>query len=181
MSLSAVDATGNPGVADRVEIPTPSRSHSMTRAVLVSLAAALLPATLPAQAPPAALTALTRQVFVAESSFAATMAQRDSVAFARFVATDAVFFGEKTVQRGKAAVVQGWSRFFAGPDAPFSWRPEKVEVLDSGGLALSTGPVLDPQGHQIGTFNSIWRRESDGTWRVVFDKGCPVCNCERGP
>jgi ketosteroid isomerase-like protein len=177
-----MDATaGNFGIAGRVKIPTPSRSRSMTRAILVSLAAALLPATLPAQAPPAALTALTRQVFVAESSFAATMARRDSVAFARFVAPDAVFFGEKTVQRGKAAVVERWSRFFAGPDAPFSWRPEKVEVLDSGGLALSTGPVFDPEGHQIGTFSSIWRHESDGSWRVVFDKGCPVCNCERGP
>jgi ketosteroid isomerase-like protein len=153
----------------------------MTRAVLLALTATLLPAALPAQASPAALTALTRQVFVAESSFAATMAQRDSVAFARFIAPDAIFFGEKAAQRGKSAVVERWSRFFAGPDAPFSWRPEKVEVLDSGGLALSTGPVLDPQGHQIGTFNSIWRRESDGSWRVVFDKGCPVCNCEPKP
>jgi ketosteroid isomerase-like protein len=153
----------------------------MTRAVLLALAAALLPAAMPAQASPAALTSLTRQVFVAESSFAATMAQRDSVAFARFIAPDAIFFGEKAAQRGKSAVVEGWSRFFAGPDAPFSWRPEKVEVLDSGRLALSTGPVLDPEGHQIGTFNSIWRRESDGSWRVVFDKGCPVCNCERKP
>jgi ketosteroid isomerase-like protein len=153
----------------------------MTRAILLALAAALLPAALPAQASPAALTALTRQVFVAESSFAATMGQRDSAAFARFIAPDAVFFGEKEVLRGKSAVVERWSRFFAGPDAPFSWRPEKVEVLDSGGLALSTGPVHDPEGHQIGTFNSIWRRESDGRWRVVFDKGCPVCNCERKP
>jgi ketosteroid isomerase-like protein len=153
----------------------------MTRAVLLALAAALLPAALPAQTSPAALTALTRQVFVAESSFAATMAQRDSVAFARFIAPDAVFFGEKAVLRGKSAVVESWSRFFAGPDAPFSWRPEKVEVLESGGLALSTGPVHDPEGHQIGIFNSIWRRESDGSWRVVFDKGGPVCNCERKP
>ena len=153
----------------------------MTRAVLLALAAALLPATLPAQAPPAALPALTRQVFVAESSFAATMTQRDSVAFARFIAPDAVFFGEKAVLRGKPAVVEGWSRFFAGPDAPFSWQPEKVEVLDSRGLALSTGPVRDPAGRQIGTFSSVWRREADGGWRVVFDKGCPVCDCERGP
>lgn len=153
----------------------------MTRAVLLTLAAVLFPTALPAQAPPAPLAALTRQVFVAESSFAAAMAVRDSAAFARFIAPDAIFFGEKAVLRGKPAVVEGWSRFFAGPDAPFSWRPEKVEVLDSGGLALSTGPVHDPGGHQIGTFSSIWRRESDGSWRVVFDKGCPVCNCERSP
>lgn len=153
----------------------------MTRAVLLALAAALLPAGLQAQAPPAALAALTRQVFVAESSFAATMARRDSAAFARFIAPDAVFFGEKAVLRGKDAVVGSWSRYFSAPDAPFSWRPEKVEVLDSGGLALSTGSVHDPEGRQIATFNSIWRRESDGTWRVVFDKGCSMCDCERRP
>lgn len=30
------------------------------------------------------------------------------------------------------------------------------------------------------TFNSIWRREAQGRWRVVFDKGCDVCNCGPG-
>jgi uncharacterized protein (TIGR02246 family) len=149
----------------------------MSRAIPIALIAALLPAALAAQAPPAALPALTRQVFVAESSFAATMAARDSVAFARFIAPDAIFFGESSVLRGRAAVVEGWSRFFAGPAAPFSWRPEKVEVLDSGTLALSSGPVHDPDGKPVGTFTSIWRREADGSWRVVFDKGC---NCAPG-
>ena len=49
----------------------------------------------------------------------------------------------------------------------------EVEVLDSGTLALSTGPVLDPDGRRVGTFSSVWRREADGAWLVVFDKGCP--------
>jgi ketosteroid isomerase-like protein len=69
-------------------------------------------------------------------------------------------------------VVEAWAPFFAGPDAPFAWRPEVVEVLESGTLALTSGPVLDPAGRQTGTFNSIWRREPNGQWRVVFDKGC---------
>lgn len=152
----------------------------MTRAIVLALVATW-PAALPAQAPPAALAGLTRQVFVAESSFAATMAARDPAAFARFLAPDAVFFGEKDVLRGKPAVVEGWTRFFQGPAAPFSWRPEKVEVLDSGTLALSTGPVHDAEGKPIGTFSSIWRREADGAWRVVFDKGCHLCACDRSP
>ncbi|HPA52918.1 MAG TPA: DUF4440 domain-containing protein, partial [Thermoanaerobaculia bacterium] len=59
--------------------------------------------------------------------------------------------------------------------APFSWEPALVEVLDSGTLALSTGPVRDPAGKETGTFTSIWRREGPGTWRIVFDKGNPVC------
>ena len=30
-----------------------------------------------------------------------------------------------------------------------------------------------PEGHQklVGRFNSIWRREPDGVWMIVFDKG----------
>jgi ketosteroid isomerase-like protein len=116
---------------------------------------------------------LARQVFVAESSFAQTMAVRDHAAFATFIATDAVFFGRQGALRGKSAVVEAWAPFFAGPDAPFSWRPDVVEVLDSGTLALTSGPVRDRTGKQTGTFNSIWRRERDGRWQVVFDKGCP--------
>jgi ketosteroid isomerase-like protein len=114
---------------------------------------------------------LTRQVFEAERAFAESMAKRDFTGFADHVADDAIFYGDKGAQRGKAAVLAAWRPFFDGPNAPFSWRPESVEVLESGGLALSTGPVLDPAGQRVGTFNSIWRREPDGRWRVVFDKG----------
>jgi ketosteroid isomerase-like protein len=153
----------------------------MARTILVVLSATtLLAGELSGQAP-AAPAALTRQVFAAESSFAATMANRDSSAFAAFIAPEAIFFGEKSVMRGKSAVVDGWRRLFAGPTPPFSWKPETVEVLASGTLAHSSGPVHDAKGRQIGTFNSIWRREPGGAWLVVFDKGCPVCNCEPGP
>jgi ketosteroid isomerase-like protein len=86
-----------------------------------------------------------------------------------------VFFGNARVNRGKDAVAAAWKPLYEGKDAPFSWRPEKVEVLDSGTLALSTGPVFDPKGTQTGTFSSIWRREADGRWRIVFDKGCQAC------
>jgi ketosteroid isomerase-like protein len=151
----------------------------MARAVLAALSATTLLAG--AASGQAAPNALTRQVFAAESSFAATMANRDSTAFAAFVAPDAVFFGEKSVMRGKTAVVAGWRAFFVEPTAPFSWKPETVEVLASGTLAHSSGPVHDAKGRQIGIFNSIWRREADGNWRIVFDKGGPVGDCERGP
>jgi ketosteroid isomerase-like protein len=155
----------------------------MTRVTLVALSATtLLAGALRAQAAPAAPAVLSRQVFAAESSFAATMANRDSNAVARFVAPEAVFFGRSTAMHGKTAVLDGWRAFFVGPDAPFSWKPETVEVLASGTLAHRSGPVHNAEGRQIGTFNSIWRREADGTWLVVFDKGCPVCDCEKpGP
>jgi ketosteroid isomerase-like protein len=115
---------------------------------------------------------LARQVRAAEVGFARTMATRDRTAFATFVADDAIFFNARGALRGKAAVVEAWARFFEGAQAPFSWEPDTVEVLESGALALTSGPVRDTDGKQIGTFNSVWRRDRDGRWRVVFDKGC---------
>jgi ketosteroid isomerase-like protein len=118
---------------------------------------------------------LADQVRQSERAFAQTMAERRLDAFAEFVSKEAIFFGGKGPLRGRDAVIASWKRFYDGPAAPFSWEPEKVEVLDSGKLALSSGPVHDPTGKLIGMFNSIWRLESGGKWRVIFDKGCDVC------
>jgi ketosteroid isomerase-like protein len=122
--------------------------------------------------------AIAAQVRAAETAFAQTMADRDLAGFLTFVDDEAVFFGSTQVMRGVAAVAEGWTPYFDGPDAPFSWESEDVEVLASGNLALSSGPVLDAEGVLIGTFNSIWRRVPGGAWKVVFDKGSPVCGEE---
>ena len=115
------------------------------------------------------------QVMATERAFAKTMADRDLKGFASFVADDTVFFSGPTPLRGKAAVVAFWKRFYEKPEAPFSWEPDQVEVLDSGQLALSTGPVRDAAGKVFARFNSIWRQEAPGVWRIVFDKGERLC------
>ena len=140
---------------------------------LLAAGLALAAVTLSATPMPQSTSDLQAQVRSAERAFAKTMADRDHAAFTSFLADEAIFFGGAAPLRGKAAVAAGWKPYFEGPQAPFSWDPEVVEVLDSGTLALSSGPVKDPQGQVVGIFNSIWRRETDGRWRVVFDKGCP--------
>ncbi len=115
-----------------------------------------------------------QQVFAAERAFAKSMADRDVSAFASHVSDEAIFFNGKGVLRGKKAVLTGWSPLFKGKTAPFSWEPDRVEVLQSGTLALSTGLVRDPKGNVVSRFNSIWRLEAPGVWRVVFDKGSPA-------
>src|SRR5437773_5162523 len=143
---------------------------------------ALMTASLPGAAPQASRTArLADEVRAAEASFARTMAARDHAAFAAHLASEAVFFGANDVLRGRTAVAAGWKRFFDGPTPPFSWEPAQVEVLDSGTLALTSGPVRDPQGRQTGVFNSVWRRDGNGSWKIVFDKGCPPCECAAKP
>ena len=141
------------------------------QAVALAVLAGALVAPARAEAPDVAA----GRVRAREAAFAKTMAERDLAAFATFVARDAVFLG-RSVLRGRPAVVEGWKGLFEGPKAPFSWQPERVEVIDSGTLALSTGPVFDPQGQRVGTFNSTWRLDDDGEWRVVLDVGCPPCS-----
>jgi ketosteroid isomerase-like protein len=150
----------------------------MKQAIRGSLGAALLAAVLaPAATARAADTeALAATVRAREEAFAKTMAGRDHAAFATFVADEAVFLG-RTELRGRAAVAAGWKPYFEGKEPPFSWRPERVHVVDSGTLAVSQGPVFGPDGARIGTFTSTWRLEKDGEWRVVLDSGCPPCSC----
>lgn len=128
----------------------------------------------PAAAPNAKLKEEVRR---SEAAFARTMADRNHAAFAVFLAPDAVFVSGQGALRGAKAVAEGWKRYFEGEAAPFSWEPDVVEVLESGRLALSSGPVRDRAGKRVGTFNSVWRRESNGRWRVVLDNGCPPCDC----
>lgn len=116
-----------------------------------------------------------QEVLETERAFARAMAERDHAAFASFLSSEAIFFGNEGPLRGSERIAEDWKRYFETEAAPFSWEPEQVEVLGSGELALTSGPVHDPQGALIGTFTSIWRREAPDRWRIVFDKGNAAC------
>ena len=120
---------------------------------------------------------LKQQVADTERAFAATMKARDHAGFVSFLAEDAIFFNGKQVQHGKQEVAAAWKRLYEKPAAPFSWEPDEVEVLASGTLAHSSGPVYSPDGKLVARFNSVWRLEAPGKWRIVFDKGQDICEC----
>ena len=122
---------------------------------------------------------LQQQVFAAERAFARSMAERKLDDFVRHLSEQAIFFGSRDVQRGKAEVAARWKLFYEGSQAPFSWEPDQVEVSSDGLLAHSSGPVRDPSGKLISRFNSTWRLEAPGVWRVVFDKGSPLTDAEK--
>jgi ketosteroid isomerase-like protein len=115
------------------------------------------------------------QVVAVERAFAKTMADRDLAAFESFLSDEAVFISEGSVSRGREVVVAEWKPFFEGDEAPFSWAPETVVVLESGDLAISTGPVWSAAGVRTGTYSSTWRQDRPGVWRIVFDKGERYC------
>lgn len=115
-----------------------------------------------------------------EIGFSQSVENRDLEAFRSFLDADARFVAA-SVLRGVDQVAEAWSIFFdAGPPS-IKWRPQVVEVLEDGKLALSRGPfisvALNADGETIeswGTFNSIWRLNDDGEWRIVFDAGSPA-------
>jgi ketosteroid isomerase-like protein len=122
------------------------------------------------------LAALTAQVRATEIAFAKSLADHDVKTFRAMIAPDVIWFADQPL-RGPDQVLSRWQKYFDAPKAPFSWSPEQVEVQEGGKLALSTGPVMGADGKRIGTFTSIWRREPGGEWKIIFDRGCPYCDC----
>ena len=114
-----------------------------------------------------------------EIGFSQAAEEQDMAAFSSFIDADARFVSN-SVLRGVDDIAAAWSVFFDEDSPSIKWRPQVVEVLDDGRLALSRGPyrvtTRDADGNlveQWGTFNSIWRLHDDGLWRVVFDAGSP--------
>lgn len=96
------------------------------------------------------------QVRHTEAAFAKTMAGRDHTAFVSCLAGDAIFFSQSGAAfRGAAAIAPAWKPFCEAAQAPFSWAPERVEVLASGTLAISFGPAKDAAGKRVTTFTSV--------------------------
>jgi ketosteroid isomerase-like protein len=126
------------------------------------------------------LARLADEVRATEIAFAKTLADRDVRTFRQMIAPDVVWLADVPL-RGPDAVLTRWQKFFDEPKAPFSWAPELVEVQEGGKLALSTGPVFNPAGKRVGTYTSIWRREASGEWKIIFDRGCPECDCAAQP
>ncbi len=142
------------------------------RTVLILAVSLLLPAIAAADA---ADTVRCREI-----GFSRAAELRDLAAFRSFIDADARFVSS-TVLRGVDAIAAAWAVFFTDGGPEIKWRPQIIEVLEDGKLALSRGPyrvrASDENGNAIeqwGTFNSVWRLHPDGAWRVVFDAGSPA-------
>lgn len=116
-------------------------------------------------------------VLCAEVGFSRSVENRDLDAFRAFLDPE-VRFVTGNIYRGPDEVAQGWAGFFDADGPSIRWRPAIVEVVANGRLAISRGPyrltLVSEEGEvqeSWGTFNSTWRLNSDGEWRVLFDAG----------
>ncbi|HUD96428.1 MAG TPA: DUF4440 domain-containing protein [Woeseiaceae bacterium] len=120
---------------------------------------------------------LRHSVICAETGFSRAAESRNLSKFLGFLDEEARFVtGE--VLRGPTEIGAAWSAFFADDGPEIRWRPAIVEVVADGTLAISRGPYRiqgrNADGEKVvswGTFNSTWRRQSNGAWKVLFDAG----------
>ena len=119
-------------------------------------------------------------VWQRELSFARSVAAHDAAAFAGHVGENAAF-GASTPEpiRGREAIVKRWTGLIEGKRVVLRWYPTRVTMAPGvADTAWSSGPslfeVLDPEAkdhYLLGAFHSVWHKDADGVWRVLFDDG----------
>jgi ketosteroid isomerase-like protein len=112
----------------------------------------------------------------AELSFS-EMAETDGIqnAFLAFAAEDAVLKRNNKLVLGKQAIADRFEN--EGPNtASLTWKPEFVDVSQSGDLGYTYGYYklvsTDSTGsvnESTGVFHTVWKRQDDGSWKFVWD------------
>ena len=118
------------------------------------------------------------QMIEAERAFAArALVVGWKEAFLEYFAPDAVGFDEGQVGLARDQIRRG-------PDPPkdlqLLWEPRYGDVSASGELGYLTGPVRNIRASREGgrprhsNYASIWKRQRDGSFKVVMDVGIPT-------
>ena len=115
------------------------------------------------------------QVWQRELGFAKSVADHDPVAFASFLAANTAFGVSRVPTIGRDTVTREWRGIIDGSALKLEWYPAVVTVGGDGRTAYSSGPALyqDPKtgAYRHGRYGSVWQREQDGEWRMIFDDG----------
>lgn len=116
-------------------------------------------------------------LFALEARFARDVAARGGAAFADWFAGDAVALGNGVApQIGKVAIAK--SATWSAKDYQLTWTPTDAMMGPSGDMGYTWGHYegrsKDANGNPVltsGRYITMWRREPDGSWKVVLDAG----------
>jgi len=125
--------------------------------------------------------ALRAELIETDRAFSRTAAEKGRVAaFLEYMAPEGILYpiqGEPVRGReefGRLSRVQGEQT----AESQLVWEPEFVDVSESGDLGYTLGTYTSstrmPDGSESirrGHYVSIWRKQSGGTWKFVFDGG----------
>lgn len=89
-----------------------------------------------------------------------------------------MFRANGEIVQGKAAIREFMAPVFAKPGFSLRWEPIFADVAKSGELGYTYGTYTsrhtDQDGKKVtstGKYVTIWKKQSDGTWKAVLDIG----------
>jgi ketosteroid isomerase-like protein len=95
-----------------------------------------------------------------------------NAAFAKNVAEESALFTDKWITNGKQ-----FSKERKAAPVVLKWEPEFMDISASGDFGISTGPwevqEYRPNTAALATgyFLTVWKKQSDGEWKVILDGG----------
>jgi len=130
-------------------------------------------------------TADTQAIEQVEKAQMAAIAARDAAGAAGVYSDDALFLNEKgSISRGHDAIAAGFKAMLADPAVKLTYAPGPKTFSAGGDMAYSTADYTlsftDPATQKPvtvkGTNLSIWRKQADGSWKLVADSnpGAPT-------
>jgi ketosteroid isomerase-like protein len=114
----------------------------------------------------------------ADHAFNQATASRRTDGWMEFMAEDgALIRGAGTLQ-GQPAVRDAITKMFADTSFTLTWEPLQVDVGSGGDLGYTVGhwvarfrDAKGAPGSNTGRYLTVWKREADGSWKVVQDIG----------
>jgi hypothetical protein len=113
-----------------------------------------------------------------ERAFSQSVEAHDATAFAAFLQTGAIFnAGTLEADRGREQVAKSWVPLVEGKSIVLRWRAGIVNIGGDPRVAFSRGPYILQTAKDgriivsVGFYQTVWVRDADNTWRVLFDGG----------
>lgn len=116
-----------------------------------------------------------------DREFDAGVAAGGAAAWASYFADNGTMVGRTGAPvSGPEAIRQAMAPLFGNPNFSLRWQPTEAEILIPGDLGYTTGryerraPNADGKLElERGRYVTLWRKQPDGAWRIVFDTGAP--------
>jgi ketosteroid isomerase-like protein len=118
-------------------------------------------------------------IFAADRAFDAATAEGGAAGWVSYFAPGgSMHLASGRTVTGHEAILALMEPAFADPGYSLRWHPENGSMVIPGILGYTTGPYeqrsQDEAGRTVvtrGTYVSMWKKQDDGTWKIILDTG----------
>ncbi len=120
-----------------------------------------------------------QQLMEADRAFDRAVSVGGAPAWASYFAPNGSMLGDTLPPiLGREAIQKAMARSFADSTFSLRWWPTRAEMLIPGVIGYTVGRYnrykADSTGtlhHETGTYATVWKKQPDGSWKIVLDTG----------